>query len=60
MAAAEKQLREEMAKLQVEINEEKSRNVDLSHGESFGFLGQRFHGSNHIRQPRRAYGTRCG
>ena len=23
-------------------------------------LGQRFHGSNHIRQPRRAYKTRCG
>ena len=23
-------------------------------------LGQRFHGSNHIRQPRRAYRTRCG
>jgi hypothetical protein len=25
-----------------------------------GALGQRFHGSNHIRQPRRAYRTRCG
>ncbi|MGC1698358.1 MAG: hypothetical protein WA796_06485, partial [Pseudolabrys sp.] len=25
-----------------------------------GPLGQRFHGSNHIRQPRRAYRTRCG
>jgi WD40 repeat protein len=25
-----------------------------------GRLGQRFHGSNHIRQPRRAYRTRCG
>jgi hypothetical protein len=23
-------------------------------------LGQRFHGSNHIRQPRRDYRTRCG
>jgi adenylate cyclase len=23
-------------------------------------LGQRFHGSNHIRQPRRACRTRCG
>jgi len=28
-----------MAKLRVEINEEKSRKVDLSKGGSFGFLG---------------------
>src|SRR5260370_32711889 len=39
MAAVEKRLREEFAELQVEINEEKSRNVNLSRGESFGFLG---------------------
>jgi len=39
MAAVEKRLREEFAELQVEINEEKSRNVDLGRGESFGFLG---------------------
>jgi len=39
MGAVEKRLREEMAKLRVEINEEKSRNVDLSTGGSFGFLG---------------------
>jgi len=39
MAAVEKRFREELAKLQVQINEEKSRNVDLSQGESFGFLG---------------------
>ena len=39
MAAVEKRLREELAKLQVEINEEKSRNVDLGRDESFGFLG---------------------
>ena len=39
MGAVEKRLREEMAKLRVEINEEKSRKVDLSKGESFGFLG---------------------
>lgn len=32
-------LREELAKLRVEINEEKSRLVDLAKGESFGFLG---------------------
>jgi RNA-directed DNA polymerase len=39
MGAVEKRLREELADLQVEINEEKSRIVDLSRGESFGFLG---------------------
>ena len=39
MAAVEKRLREELAKLQVEINDEKSRIVDLGRGESFGFLG---------------------
>src|SRR5437879_5735006 len=37
--AVEKRLREELAKLRVEINEEKSRMVDLSKGESFSFLG---------------------
>ncbi len=39
LAAVEKRLREELAKLQVEINEEKSRIADLGRGESFGFLG---------------------
>src|SRR3954451_2728160 len=37
--AVEKRLREELAKLEVEVNEEKSRKVDLERGESFGFLG---------------------
>lgn len=37
--AVEKRLREEFAKLQVEINEQKSDRVDLSQGDSFGFLG---------------------
>jgi len=32
-------LRQEMAKLQVEVNEEKSATVDLDRSESFGFLG---------------------
>ena len=32
-------LREELAKLDVEVNEEKSRTVNLEKGESFGFLG---------------------
>jgi RNA-directed DNA polymerase len=39
VAAVEKRLREELATLQVSINEEKSRIVDLAKGESFGFLG---------------------
>lgn len=39
LKAVEKRLREEFAKLEVEINEEKSRIVDLAKGESFGFLG---------------------
>jgi RNA-directed DNA polymerase len=40
--AAEKRIREELAKLQVEVNEEKSRVVDLAKGGSFGFLGFEF------------------
>jgi RNA-directed DNA polymerase len=39
MGAVNKRLREEFANLQVEINEEKSRIVDLERAESFGFLG---------------------
>jgi RNA-directed DNA polymerase len=39
LPAVENRLREELAALQVEINEEKSRTVDLSRSESFGFLG---------------------
>src|SRR6266852_202147 len=37
--AVGRRLREELAKLDVQVNEEKSRTVDLSRGESFGFLG---------------------
>jgi RNA-directed DNA polymerase len=37
--AVDRRLREELAKLDVRLNEEKSRVVDLSRGESFGFLG---------------------
>jgi RNA-directed DNA polymerase len=40
--AVERRLREELAELQVEVNEEKSRKVDLQRGESFGFLGFEF------------------
>jgi RNA-directed DNA polymerase len=39
MKAVEKRLREELAKLRVTINEEKSRTVDLVRGDSFSFLG---------------------
>ncbi len=39
LGAVSKRLREEFAKLQVEVNEEKSRTVNLDCGESFGFLG---------------------
>ena len=39
IGAVEKRLREEITKLRVEINEEKSRKVDLAKGGSFGFLG---------------------
>jgi RNA-directed DNA polymerase len=39
LAAVQRRLREEFARLGVEINEEKSRLVDLERGESFGFLG---------------------
>jgi RNA-directed DNA polymerase len=35
-------LRQELAKLQVEVNEEKSTTVELARGESFGFLGFEF------------------
>ena len=38
-AAVERRLREELATLQVEVNEEKTRRVDLTQGERFGFLG---------------------
>jgi RNA-directed DNA polymerase len=38
----ERRLREELAKLRVEINEDKSRMVDLRKGEAFTFLGFEF------------------
>ncbi len=37
--AVEKRLREELSKIQVEVNVEKTRRVDLEAGESFSFLG---------------------
>jgi RNA-directed DNA polymerase len=40
--AVVRRLREELGQLRVEINEEKSRIVDLRKGDSFGFLGFEF------------------
>ena len=45
-------IREELAKLEVEVNEEKSRTVDLEKGGSFGYLGF------DIRRVRSRFGTR--
>jgi RNA-directed DNA polymerase len=42
MEALAKRLRGELAGLQVEVNEEKTRTVDLGQDESFGFLGFEF------------------
>ena len=42
LQAVEHRLREELAVLQVTINEEKSRRVDLARGETFSFLGFAF------------------
>jgi RNA-directed DNA polymerase len=39
LKAVEQRLREELATLAVEVNEEKTRIVDLTKGECFGFLG---------------------
>ncbi|MCP4004667.1 MAG: group II intron reverse transcriptase/maturase [bacterium] len=47
--AVEQRLREEFAKLHVEVNEDKTARVDLRRGESFGFMGFRF---SRIRSPR--------
>jgi RNA-directed DNA polymerase len=53
-----RRLREEFAKLQVEVNEEKSRTVDLARAESFGFLGFDFRRLRSIgRQVWRAHYT---
>ena len=56
MGAVEKRLREELAELQVEVNEEKSRIVDLARGDSFGFLGFDF---RRIRSQRGVWRANC-
>ena len=40
--ATQRRIKKEIAKLQVELNEEKSKVVDLTKGESFSFLGYDF------------------
>ena len=40
--SVEKRLREQFAKLEVEVNEDKSGRVDLTRGKSFGFVGFEF------------------
>jgi len=58
LGAVNKRLREEFAKLQLEINEEKSHIVELDRGESFGFLGFDFRRLRSIgRQVWRAHYT---
>jgi RNA-directed DNA polymerase len=39
LRAVDRRLREELAKLDLKLNDEKSRIVDLTKGEAFGFLG---------------------
>lgn len=57
LGAVMKRLREEFAKLDVEINEDKSRVVDLARGESFGFLGFDFRRTRSLRGVWRAQYT---
>src|SRR3954466_10236071 len=57
LAAVSKRLREEFGKLQVEINDEKSRTVDLERGESFGFLGFDFRYLRSLRGAMRPHYT---
>ncbi len=57
IGAVTKRLREEFDKLQVEINDEKSRMVDLERGESFGFLGFDFRQLRSLRGAMRPHYT---
>ncbi|MCP3468648.1 group II intron reverse transcriptase/maturase [Bradyrhizobium sp. CCGUVB23] len=57
LGAVNKRLRDEFAKLQVEVNDDKSRIVDLARGESFGFLGFDFRYLRSLRGMMRPYYT---
>lgn len=47
--AVSMRLRQELAKLHVQINEDKSKTVDLERGDSFGFLGFEFRRVHSLR-----------
>ena len=49
LRAVDRRLREELVKLDVRLNEAKSRVVDLSQGEAFGFLGFDFRRIRSVR-----------
>jgi len=53
--AIDRRLREEFAKLRVQINEDKSRMVDLKKGESFTFLGFEYRRVLSLQQKWRPY-----
>ncbi|MFQ5792764.1 MAG: group II intron reverse transcriptase/maturase [Acidobacteriota bacterium] len=55
--AVEKRLREEFAKLQVEVNDEKTRTANLAKGECFGFLGFEFRRVRSLKGVWRAHYT---
>lgn len=55
LRAVDRRLREELAKLHVEVNEEKSRTVDLEDGGSFGYLGFLFRRVRSLRGNWRPY-----
>jgi RNA-directed DNA polymerase len=55
LKAVNRRLREELTKLQVDINEDKSRFIDLVKGESFGFLGFEFRGIRSLQGNWRPY-----
>jgi RNA-directed DNA polymerase len=57
LRAVHRRLREELAKLALRLNEEKSRTVDLRQGEAFGFLGFDFRRVRSLRGVWRAQVT---
>jgi RNA-directed DNA polymerase len=57
LRAVHRRLREELAKLDLRLNEDKSRTVDLRQGETFGFLGFDFRRVRSLRGVWRAQVT---
>ena len=57
MRAVVARLREELARLQVEVNEDKTKMVDLTRSETFGFLGFEFRRVRSLRGKWRAQFT---